>query len=324
MQAIEISKPGPAEVLRVCERPTPEPGAAQVLIEVHAAGVNRPDILQRSGLYRPPPKASPLPGLEVAGVIIDGDVSGTDFAIGDEVCALTPGGGYAQYCCTPAAHCLPVPKGLSLTEAASLPETCFTVWSNVFERAGLSGDETLLIQGGSSGIGVTGIQIAHALGHRVFSTAGSEDKVQACNALGAHTINYKEVDFAEQIKMLTQGRGVDVILDMVGGDYVAREIKCLADDGRLVIIGLLGGTKAEVPLGQILLRRLTLTGSTLRPRTDAYKAAIAGQLREHIWPLIEAEKIKPVVYKTFPMTDAAEAHRLMESGMHIGKIVLTR
>jgi NADPH:quinone reductase len=324
MQAIEISRPGAAEVLTLCTRPRPQPGPGELLIRVSAAGVNRPDVLQRMGLYRAPAGASDLPGLEVAGEIVDGDPQAGGFAIGDRVCALTAGGGYAEYVCAPAAHCLPVPQGWSEVEAASLPETCFTVWSNVFERGRLAPGEKLLVQGGSSGIGVTAIQIAHALGHRVFATAGSDDKCRACEALGAErAINYRTADFSKEVRALTGDRGVDVILDMVGGDYVAREIACLADDGRLVLIGLLGGVKAEVPLAQILLRRLTLTGSTLRPRAVAYKAALAQALRERVWPLVEAGKIKPVIHATFPLAQAADAHRLMESSAHIGKIVLT-
>jgi NADPH:quinone reductase len=324
MQAIEISRPGAPEVLALSERPRPTAGPGEVLIRVTAAGVNRPDVLQRMGLYRAPAGASDLPGLEVAGEIVGGDPRAGGFTIGDRVCALTAGGGYAEYVCAPAAHCLPVPQGWSEVEAASLPETCFTVWSNVFERGRLAPGETLLVQGGSSGIGVTAIQIAHALGHRVFATAGSDDKCRACEALGTErAINYRTSDFSKEVRALTADRGVDVILDMVGGDYVAREIACLADDGRLVLIGLLGGVKADVPLSQILLRRLTLTGSTLRPRPAAYKAQLAQALRERVWPLIEAGRIKPVIHATFPLAQAADAHRLMESSAHIGKIVLT-
>ena len=324
MRAIEISKPGPPEVLQVCNRPKPTPGSGEVLIRVHAAGVNRPDVLQRLGQYRAPPEASDLPGLEVAGEIVDGDAQAGGFSVGNRVCALTAGGGYAEYVCAPATHCLPIPDGWSDIEGASLPETCFTVWSNVFERARLAPGESLLVQGGSSGIGVTAIQIASALGHRVFATAGSDDKCRACEALGAeHAINYRSADFVTEVRARTDGRGVDVILDMVGGDYVPREIACLADDGRLVLIGLLGGAQAQVPLAQILLRRLTLTGSTLRPRSIAYKAELAQALRTRVWPLIGAGCIRPVVHATFPLEQAAAAHRLMESSTHIGKIVLT-
>lgn len=324
MRAIEISSPGGPDVLRLCERLRPQPVAGEVLLKVRAAGINRPDVLQRQGLYRPPADAVDLPGLEVCGTIIEGDVGASGFAVGDRVCALVHGGGYAEYCCAAITHCLPVPAGWSDVEAASLPETGFTVWSNVFERGQLSDGETLLVQGGSSGIGVTAIQMVHALGHRVFATAGSDDKVRACEALGAErAINYRTQDFSAEIKALTHGRGVDVILDIVGGAYIPREMACLADDGRLIVIGLLGGTKAEVPLAQILMRRLTLSGSTLRPRSVAYKSAVAAQLRTRIWPLIDAGKIRPVIAQTFELAQAAAAHRLMESGLHIGKIVLT-
>lgn len=324
MRAIEITQPGPPDVLKVCERPIPTPAAGQVLIKVQAAGVNRPDILQRTGKYPVPAGASDLPGLEVAGEIVGGDLSGSGLQQGQMVCALVQGGGYAEYCVAPIEQCLPIPEGLSVLEAASLPETFFTVWSNVFDRAKLQGGETLLVQGGTSGIGVTAIQIATALGHRVFATAGTDEKCRACEALGAERgINYRTEDFAEVVKSITAGKGVNVILDMVGGDYVPREIDCLADDGRLVFIALLGGPKAEINLGQILLRRLTITGSTLRPRPVAFKAAIAAQLRERIWPLLESGKIKPVIYRSFPLELASEAHTLMESGTHVGKIVLT-
>lgn len=324
MRAIEIEQYGAPEVLQLCERPTPALKAGEVLIKVHAAGVNRPDVLQRSGHYPVPPGASDLPGLEVAGAIVDGDLTGSGFRIGDMVCALVQGGGYAEYCAAPLGQCLPVPGGMSALEAASLPETFFTVWSNVFDRARLSGSETLLVQGGTSGIGVAAIQIAAALGHRVFATAGSDEKCRACETLGAERgINYRDQDFVEVVKAATAGTGVDVILDMVGGDYVAREITCLADDGRLVMIALLGGSRATVDLGQILRRRLTLTGSTLRPRPVAFKAAIANQLQQRVWPLIEAGKIKPVIYRTFPLEQAAQAHALMESSAHVGKIMLS-
>ena len=323
MLAIQITQPGPPDVLQACERPMPVPLPGHVLIKVHAAGVNRPDVLQRSGNYPVPPGASDLPGLEVAGEIVDGDLAGSGFSRGDLVCALVAGGGYAQYCTVPIELCLPVPKGLTALQAASLPETFFTVWSNVFDRAGLAPGETLLVQGGSSGIGVTAIQLARALGHRVFATAGSDEKCRACEALGAERgINYRTEDFVEIVKAATKGKGVDVILDMVGGDYVPREISCLADDGRLVFIALLGGGKANVSLGQILIRRLTVTGSTLRPRSVAFKAAIAANLRRHVWPLIEAGAIKPVIYRTFPLEQAAQAHALMESSAHVGKIML--
>ncbi|MES2760361.1 MAG: NAD(P)H-quinone oxidoreductase [Pseudomonadota bacterium] len=323
MRAIEITQPGPPDVLQLCERPMPEAAPGHVLIRVHAAGINRPDVLQRTGNYPVPPGASDIPGLEIAGEIVGGDLAGSGFAAGDMVCALVQGGGYAEYCSAAIALCLPVPKGMSVLEAASLPETFFTVWSNVFDRAGLADGETLLVQGGSSGIGVTAIQLAKARGHKVFATAGSDEKCRACEALGAdRAINYRTEDFVDVIKAETGGKGVDVILDMVAGDYVPREISCLADDGRLVFIALLGGATATVPLGQILRRRLTLTGSTLRPRPQAFKAKIAAQLRQHVWPLLEAGKIKPVIYRTFPLADAAQAHALMESSAHVGKIVL--
>jgi NADPH:quinone reductase len=323
MRAIEITQPGAPEVLRTTERPMPVPQQGEVLIRVHAAGINRPDVLQRLGKYPVPAGASDLPGLEVAGEIVGGDLDGSAYQMGAKVCALVQGGGYAEYCTAPLAQCLPVPYGLSMVEAASLPETFFTVWSNVFDRAHLGPGESLLVQGGTSGIGVTAIQIAAALGHRVFATAGSDEKCRACEELGAERgINYKTEDFAAVVKELTDGRGVDVILDMVGGDYVPREIDCLADDGRLGIIALLGGAKAQLDLGQVLRRRLTVSGSTLRPRPVAFKAAIAARLKERIWPLIEAGHIRPVVYRTFPLEQAAAAHALMESSTHVGKIVL--
>ena len=324
MRAIEITQPGPPDVLVSCQRPRPAPAPGEVLIQVTAAGVNRPDVLQRLGRYPVPPGASDLPGLEVAGTIVGGDPGDSGFAIGDRVCALVHGGGYAEFCVAPAGQCLPIPGTLSEVEAASLPETFFTVWSNVFDRGRLGPGETLLVQGGSSGIGVTAIQMAHALGHRVLATAGTDEKARACEALGAERcINYRTEDFVAEVKRLTGGRGADVILDMVAGDYVAREIRCLADDGRLVVIALLGGASAQVPLDQILIRRLTLTGSTLRPRPVAFKAAIAAALRERVWPLIASGRIRPVIYRTFPLEQASDAHRLMESSTHIGKIVLT-
>jgi NADPH2:quinone reductase len=323
MRAIEIVQPGGPEVLQPCERPVPELKPGEILIRVHAAGVNRPDVFQRLGQYPVPPGASDLPGLEVAGEIVDGDLGDSGFKKGDLVCALVQGGGYAEYCAAPLVQCLPVPQGLSALEAAALPETFFTVWSNVFQRGALGEGETLLVQGGSSGIGTTAIQLAKALGHRVFATAGSADKCRACEDLGAErAINYKTEDFAPIVKELTGGKGVDVVLDMVGGDYVAREVSCLADDGRIVIIALLGGAKANVDLGQVLRRRLTITGSTLRPRPVAFKAQIARELSERVWPLLAAGRIKPVIYKTFPLEEAAAAHALMESSAHVGKIML--
>jgi NADPH:quinone reductase len=323
MRAIEITQPGGPEVLQPCERPMPQIRPGEILIRVLAAGVNRPDVFQRLGQYPVPPGASDLPGLEVAGEIVDGDLTGSGFKQGDLVCALVQGGGYAEYCTAPLAQCLPVPKGLSAVEAAALPETFFTVWSNVFQRAALAEGETLLVQGGSSGIGTTAIQIAVALGHRVFATAGSADKCRACEELGAErAINYKTEDFAAVVKELTNGKGVDVVLDMVGGDYLPREVDCLADDGRIAIIALLGGAKANVDLGQVLRRRLTITGSTLRPRPVAFKEKIARELRERVWPLLEAGRIKPVIHEVFPLADAAAAHALMESSAHVGKIML--
>ncbi|MFM7483405.1 MAG: NAD(P)H-quinone oxidoreductase, partial [Burkholderiaceae bacterium] len=283
MRAIEISQPGGPEVLRPCERPMPQAGAGEVLIRVHAAGVNRPDVLQRSGSYPPPPDASDLPGLEVAGEIVSGDLDGSGFNRGDLVCALAHGGGYAEYCVVPIGQCLPIPKGWSVLEAASLPETFFTVYGNVFDRAKLAAGETLLVQGGSSGIGVTAIQMATALGHRVFVTAGTDDKCRACEQLGAERgINYRTEDFVEVVKSLTDGKGANVILDMVAGDYVNRELRCLADDGRLVIIALLGGATGEINFGEVLRRRLVITGSTLRPRPVAFKRHIAQQLRSQV------------------------------------------
>lgn len=324
MRAIEITRPGDAEVLKLCERPVPSLKEGEVLIKVHAAGINRPDVLQRQGRYPVPPGASDLPGLEVAGEVVGGDLAGTNLKIGDVVCALVQGGGYAEYCAAARELCLPIPSGWTAQQAATLPETFFTVWSNVFDRARLAQDETLLVQGGTSGIGVTAIQLASALGHRVFATAGTDEKCRACEALGAERgINYRTEDFADIAKAATAGRGVDVILDMVGGNYLPREIKCLADDGRLALIALLGGAKGEIDLGQVLLRRLTITGSTLRPRSVAFKAAIAANLRSKVWPLLEAGKIKPVIHKVFPLEQAGQAHALMESSTHIGKIVLS-
>ncbi|WP_199543932.1 NAD(P)H-quinone oxidoreductase [Paraburkholderia kururiensis] len=332
MKAIEITEFGAPDVLKLAERPMPEPKAGEVLIKVAASGVNRPDVFQRKGAYAPPPGASDLPGLEVAGVIAGGtiDPKRNPFGLkeGDRVCALLAGGGYAEYAAVPLQQCLPVPGALSDVEAASLPETFFTVWSNVFMRAQLGAgeggaNETLLVQGGSSGIGVTAIQIAHALGFRVFATAGSEDKCHACEQLGAErAINYRTEDFVEVIKSLTNDRGVDVILDMVGGSYIPRELSALADGGRIVLIAMLGGAKAEVNLNEILRRRLTITGSTLRPRPVEFKAQVAAQLKERVWPLIDEGRIKPVVYRVFEAARAAEAHALMESSEHIGKIVL--
>jgi NADPH2:quinone reductase len=323
MQVVEISRPGGPEVLRVVSRALPQPKPGEVLIRVAAAGVNRPDCMQRAGTYAPPPGASDLPGLEVSGTVVAVGTGVTQWKIGDQVCALTPGGGYAEFCVTPAGHCLPPPKGWSLTQAASLPETFFTVWINVFERARLAPGETLLVHGGSSGIGVSAIQMAHAFGHRVFATAGSAEKCAACERLGAErAINYRTQDFVEEVKRLTDGKGVDVILDMVGGDYVPRDLKCLAPDGRLSLIAFLGGSRATLDLMDVLVRRLSITGSTLRPRAVEFKTAVANALREKVWPLIDAGKIRPVIYKTFMLAQTSAAHELIESGQHIGKIVL--
>ncbi|QYG06730.1 MULTISPECIES: NAD(P)H-quinone oxidoreductase [unclassified Janthinobacterium] len=323
MRAVAISQPGPADVLQIAERPMPQYKAGELLIKVHAAGINRPDVLQRLGKYAPPAGASDLPGLEVAGEVVDGDFTNTTFKKGDLVCALVQGGGYAEYCAAPSGQCLPLPKGLTALEGASLPENFFTVWSNVFDRCALADGETLLVQGGTSGIGVAAIQLAAALGHRVFATAGSDEKARACEALGAERgINYRTEDFVAVVKELTDGKGVDVILDMVGGDYLPREIDCLADDGRIGLIAVQGGTKATLDLGQVLRRRLSVSGSTLRPRPVAFKAAIANHLRTTVWPLIEAGKIKPVIYQTFPLEKASEAHALMEASTHVGKIML--
>ncbi|MGK5029949.1 NAD(P)H-quinone oxidoreductase [Janthinobacterium sp. MDT1-19] len=323
MRAVAISQPGPADVLQIAERPMPQYTAGELLIKVHAAGINRPDVLQRLGKYAPPAGASDLPGLEVAGEVVDGDFSNTEFKKGDLVCALVQGGGYAEYCAAPVGQCLPLPQGLTPLEGASLPENFFTVWSNVFDRCALADGETLLVQGGTSGIGVAAIQLAAALGHRVFATAGSDEKARACEALGAERgINYRTEDFVAVVKELTAGRGVDVILDMVGGDYLPREIDCLADDGRIGLIAVQGGSKATLDLGQVLRRRLSVSGSTLRPRPVAFKAAIAHHLRTTVWPLIEAGKIKPVIYQTFPLEKASEAHALMEASTHVGKIML--
>ena len=327
MNAVEITSFGAPHVLQMGVRPAPVPGKDEVLIRVSASGINRPDVLQRTGNYPVPPGASDIPGLEVAGVIVEGDVSAMaaeGFNIGDRVCALVAGGGYAELCVAPVGQCLPIPSGLSDIEAASLPETFFTVWSNVFERARLLAGETLLIQGGSSGIGVTAIQIAKALGATVLVTAGSDEKCAACLTLGAdHAINYKTTDFAEEVKKRTNGQGVNVILDMVAGSYVAREVECLAEDGRLVIIAVQGGIKAEINAGLVLRRRLTITGSTLRPRSLEFKTAIAKALKANVWPLIASGVVKPVIHSTFAAGDAAKAHALMESNRHIGKIVLT-
>ena len=326
MKAIEIVAPGGPEVLRLTERPMPAVGPGELLIRVAASGINRPDVLQRKGLYPVPPGACDLPGLEVAGSIVEGDAEAmraAGFAVGDRICALVAGGGYAEYCAAPVGQCLPSPAKLSDVEAASLPETFFTVWSNVFDRARLQPGESLLVQGGSSGIGVTAIQMAKAYGATVIVTVGSDEKAAACKALGAdHAINYKTQDFAEQVKRITGKAGVNVILDMVAGSYVEREIGCLAPDGRLVIIAVQGGTDAKVDAGLVLRYRLTVTGSTLRPRPVAFKSAIAAALKQTVWPWLDSGAVKPVIHEVFPAAEAARAHALMESNRHIGKLVL--
>ncbi|OOQ58101.1 NAD(P)H-quinone oxidoreductase [Mucilaginibacter pedocola] len=325
MQAIIITQPGGPEVLQLGERPTPLYASGEVLIKVMAAGVNRPDVFQRKGNY-PPPDGAPkdIPGLEVAGIVAKVGSGVSRWQVGDKVCALVWGGGYAEYCTAPGGQCLPIPGNLSFSEAASLPETFFTVWSNVFDRAALQPSESLLVHGGSSGIGVTAIQMAKALGSTVYVTAGSDDKCKFCETLGADkAINYKTENFTEAIGTLTGGKGVNVILDMVGGSYTAQNIKCLADDGRLVMINAVEGNKVEINLSEIMRRRLTITGSTLRARNADFKSAIAKKLEQHIWPLLASRQIKPVIYKTFLLKDAAKAHELMESSEHIGKIVLS-
>ncbi|MCV2355893.1 NAD(P)H-quinone oxidoreductase [Paucibacter sp. B2R-40] len=328
MKAIAIAQPGGSEVLQLVERPDPVAGVGELLIAVEAFGINRPDVLQRKGAYPPPPGASDLPGLEVAGRIVGGDaleLAAAGFKLGDAVCALTPGGGYAQLCVAPIGHCLPVPAGWSMLEAASLPETFFTVWSNVFMRAAMQSGETLLVHGGSSGIGVAAIQLAKAMGSRVFVTVGNATKATACLELGADlAVNYKTQDFVAEVKVATEGAGVNVILDMVAGAYIERGIQCLANDGRLVIIAVQGGTEAQIDAGAVLRRRLTISGSTLRPRSSAFKSSIAAALRERVWPLLaERSVIKPVIFRSFAADQAAQAHALMESGEHVGKIVMS-
>ena len=324
MIAIEIREPGEPDVLVPAERPRPSPGSGEVLIKVGAAGVNRPDVFQRRGRYPPPPGASDIPGLEIAGTIEALGAAVRDWRVGDPVCALVAGGGYAEYCTAPAPQCLPVPRGLDVAAAAAIPETFFTVWTNVFERGRLQAGESILVHGGSSGIGTTAIQIARARGARVFATARTAEKCAACERLGAERcINYREADFVDVVNKLTGGRGVDVVLDMVGAEYFPRNLDVLAVEGRLVEIATLRGVKAELNIQTIMHRRLTVTGSTLRARPVAEKGAIARAVREHVWPLVESGAVKPMVFKTFPLRDAASAHRLMESGDHIGKIVLT-
>jgi len=326
MRAIEIAGFGGPEVLRPTQRPVPVRAAGELLIAVQASGINRPDVLQRKGLYPMPPGVSDLPGLEVAGTVAGGaaeDLAAAGLKIGDAVCALVAGGGYAEQCTAPAGQCLPVPAGLNMIEAASLPETFFTVWQNVFAMARLQPGETLLVQGGSSGIGVTAIQLAKALGSRVIVTAGSDEKCAACIAIGAdHAINYRTQDFVAETKRVTGGRGADVVLDMVGGEYIGRELQCMADDGRLALIAVQGGTASAIDAGLLLRKRLSINGSTLRPRSVAYKTALAKSLRETVWPLLAAGKIKPVIHQVFAAEQAADAHTLMESSTHVGKIVL--
>ncbi len=323
MRAIEISEPGGPEVLLPVTRPVPAPSTEDILIKVVAAGVNRPDALQRAGAYAPPPDASDLPGLECAGEVVAVGAGVSRWGVGDKVCALLPGGGYAEYVTTHQDHALPVPAGLSMIEAAALPETFFTVWTNVFERGGLKAGEVFLVHGGTSGIGTTAIQLARAMGARVFATAGSAEKCAKCLELGAElAINYNEEDYVEVVQAATNGRGVDLILDMVGGAYIARNIRALAIDGRLAMIAFLGGAKAEINFAQIMMKRITVTGSTLRPRSIQDKAMIAEALREIVWPMIEAGRIAPVMDSTFPLEQAADAHRRIESSGHIGKIVL--
>ena len=324
MRFINISKPGEPEVLEIREGEAPDPAQGEVLIRVCAAGVNRPDVMQRQGLYDPPPGASPILGLEVSGeVVATGDDVST-FSVSDRVCALTNGGGYAEYVAVPAGQCLPVPEGLPVEEAAALPETFFTVWTNVFDRAGLKPGESFLVHGGSSGIGTTAIQMAKSLGSKVFTTAGSAEKCAACQRLGADVaVNNTEQDYVKVLQEATDGQGVDVILDMVGGDYVARNLELAAVDGRVVSISFLKGSQVEIDMMQILRKRLTVSGSTLRPQTAAAKAGIAEKLRTRIWPLIESGMIKPLIAARFPLADVVESHKLMESSKHIGKIILT-
>lgn len=322
--AIEIKEPGAPNVLVPCERPMPEPAAGEVLIEVAAAGINRPDVLQRTGGYPPPPGASDIPGLEIAGEVVALGANVTGLKLGDQVTALVTGGGYAEYCVAPAPQCLPIPKGFTAVQAAALPETFFTVWTNVFDRGALKPGETLLVHGGSSGIGTTAIQLASHMGARVFATAGSAEKCKACEDLGAERgINYRDEDFVAIAKELTGGKGVNVVLDMVGGSYVQRNISALAPDGRLCYIAFLGGSKAEVNLAPVMLKRITISGSTLRARSVEFKAEIAQNLKKTVWPLLESGEIAPVIHQTFPLREASKAHEMMESSAHIGKIVLT-
>ncbi len=323
MIAIEISTPGGPEVLMPVERPTPSAAAGEVLVKVGAAGVNRPDVLQRQGRYPPPPGVTDIPGLEVAGTIAAVGSGVNSWQVGDRVCALVSGGGYAEFCVVPGPQCLPLPRGMDVTHAAAIPETTFTVWTNVFERGKLTRGETILIHGGSSGIGTTAIQLARAFGARVFATAGSADKCKACEAIGAErAVNYRDTDFVAAVKELTNGRGVDVVLDMVAGDYVQRNIEALAMDGRLVMIGRQGGVRSEIDIMPILRKRLVLTGSTLRTRSIEEKGALANAVHQHVWPLFESGAVRVIVHQTFPLRDAASAHRVMESSAHVGKLVL--
>ena len=320
---INIREPGDPDVLELAQGDTPKPGPGQVLIKVEAIGVNRPDVIQRMGFYPPPPGASPIPGLEVAGEVVATGDNVKSPKSGDKVCALMTGGGYAEYAIAESAICLPIPKGLSMIEAAALPETFFTVWSNLFDRAKLKSNENFLVHGGSSGIGTVAIQLAKAFGSTVYTTAGNDEKCETCLNLGADVaVNYKTQDFVAECKTASNDHGMDVILDMVAGDYVMKNIEVAAPDGRIVIIAVLGGVKAEVDFSKIMRKRLVITGSTLRNRSVEFKADIAGKLKEHVWPLLESGKVKPVIYKSLPLTEAAEAHRLMESSRHIGKIML--
>jgi putative PIG3 family NAD(P)H quinone oxidoreductase len=323
MRYVAAREPGPPDVLAIAEGPVPQPGPGDVLIHVRYAGVNRPDCIQRAGHYPPPPGASPIIGLEVAGTVAAVGANVADWRVGDEICALTPGGGYAEYCVAPAGHCLPPPRGLSLLEAAALPENAFTVWHNVFERGKLAAGETILIHGGTSGIGYTAIQYAKAFGAKTITTVGSDDKAAFCRKLGAdHAINYKTADFVAEVATITGKKGVELILDMVGGDYLARNLRCVAIEGRIVIIAFLHGSKAEVDWMPIMLKRLTVTGSTMRASPAERKVAIAASLRERIWPLYAAGRIAPVIHRVFPLAQAAAAHALMESSLHVGKIML--
>ena len=324
MRVAEITSPGGPEVLRWAERPMPRPGAGEVLLKVRAFGVNRPDLLQRQGTYPPPPGASDIPGLEVCGEVLEGDCAGTSLRIGMRVVALVNGGGYADYCVVPAGQCIEAPKSLSDVEAAALPETFFTVWHNLFQRGGLKAGEHALVQGGASGIGSTAVQLAHALGARVWATAGTAAKCQACLELGAErAVNYREQDFVEVVREFTDKRGVDVILDMVAGDYVARELRCLAEDGRLVIVAVQGGANAAFDASLLMRRRLHITGSTLRPRDTAFKSALARSLEQHVWPLIESGRVRPRMHAVLPAQEIVRAHQLLEAGEHVGKIALS-